>query len=248
VSGQEQRWADGAVAAAVHALEPLADRDRAGPMARYLRGQFPFLGIGRPALDAALRACWHGLPVPTPPDLAAAAEALWALPHREYQYAAIALLQRLLRPRTGLLAVPGLLAASALGPGDVAPGDGLVERLITNRPWWDTVDALRKAAVGPLVAANPAFVAVTDRWIEADDRWLVRSAIIHQLGYRERTDAERLFAYCTRRAADREFFVAKAIGWALRTHARTDPDGVRTFVAARPELTPLARREALKHL
>jgi len=76
----------------------------------------------------------------------------------------------------------------------------------------------------------------------------VRSALIHQLGYGERTDADLLFTFCARRAADREFFVAKAVGWALRTYARVAPDAVRAFVEGHPELTKLARREALKHL
>jgi 3-methyladenine DNA glycosylase AlkD len=234
-------WPGSAVAAAVGALEPLADPQRAAPMAAYLRGQFPFLGIGTPARTAALRSAWTALPTPSAGELGAAAEALWALPQREYQYAACDLLGRFLRPSTGLTAAAELLEGSG------ATG-GVVERLITTRSWWDSVDSLRSVAVGPLVAANPRLVAVPDRWIEADDRWLVRSAIVHQLGYHERTDAARLFAYCARRAADREFFIAKAVGWALRTYARTAPDAVRAFVTGHPQLSPLARREALKHL
>jgi len=244
VSGSDSwsgSWSGSVVAAAVAALEPLADPVRAVPMAAYLRDQFPFLGIGTPARTAALKVAWRSFPVPTAGELAAAAEALWALPQREYRYAACDLLGRFVRPTTGLTSAAGLVAG-ADGRG------GTVERLITTDSWWDTVDALRSVAVGPLVAANPALVAVTDRWIDADDRWLVRSAIIHQLGYRERTDADRLFRYCAHRATDREFFVAKAIGWALRTHARTDPGAVRRFVATHPQLTSLARREALKHL
>ena len=223
-------WPADVVGAAQVALEPLADPGRAAPMARYLRDQFSFLGVGTPQRRAALRGAWRDVPAPpTTRALATAAAALWALPEREYTYAACDLLARW-APR----AEQELLAD--------------VEQLIVADSWWDSVDSLRSAAVGPLVAAHPALVPVTHRWIEADDRWLVRSAIIHQLGYGAATDAERLFAFCARRAADREFFVAKAIGWALRTYARVAPDAVRTFVSACPELTPLARREALKHL
>jgi 3-methyladenine DNA glycosylase AlkD len=231
-------WAPVAVTAARTALEPLADPARAVPMAAYMRDRFPFLGIPSPARRAALRAGWKGLPVPSAAELGAAATALWQLPGREYQYAACDLLERHVARRHGVrdpAALEGLL-------------EGTVEQLITTRSWWDSVDALRSAAVGPLVAAHPGLVPVLERWLESDDHWLVRSAIIHQLGYRERTDATRLFAFCARRAADREFFVAKAVGWALRTYARQAPDDVRAFVAAHPELTPLARREALKHL
>jgi 3-methyladenine DNA glycosylase AlkD len=227
-------WAGDAVAAARAALEPLADPDRAAGMAAYMRHRFPFHGIPSPARKAALRTAWHGLPVPLAAGLATAATALWDLPEREYQYAACDLLDRYAAGRGGV-GDPGLL-------------EGTVERLVTSRSWWDSVDLLRSAAVGPLVAAHPGLVTVLERWIESDDRWLVRSAIISQLGYRERTDAGLLFAFCARRAADREFFVAKAVGWALRTYARVAPDDVRAFVRAHPELTPLARREALKHL
>jgi 3-methyladenine DNA glycosylase AlkD len=232
----DDEWARAVVAATVGALEPLADAERAVPMARYLRDQFRFLGIGMPARTAALRAAWQPLPRPTTAGLALAVEALWALPAREYRYAGCDALTRWLAT-----AGPELLAGRDLTGGPV-------ERLITTDSWWDTVDSLRKAAVGPLVAAHPTLTVVLDRWIESPDRWLARSAIIHQLGYGASTDAERLFDFCARRATDDEFFIAKAIGWALRTYARTAPDAVRAFVAAHPELRPLARREALKHL
>ena len=234
-------WADDVVAATVAVLQPLADPVRAAPMAAYMRDQFPFLGVGTPIRTAAVRRAWHDLPSPSAGDLAAAVTALWALPHREYQYAACDLLQRFGRR-------PGPYQdASLLGPPG-AGATGVIQRLITSRSWWDTVDSLRKVAVGPLVAAHPHLGTVLRTWIEADNRWLVRSALIHQLGYGERTDADLLFTFCARRAADREFFVAKAVGWALRTYARVAPDAVRAFVEGHPELTKLARREALKHL
>jgi 3-methyladenine DNA glycosylase AlkD len=211
-------------------LEALADPVRAEPMAAYLRDQFPFLGIGTPTRRSALRAAWTALPAPTGADLAEAARVLWARPHREFQYAGCDLLGRWIK---------------VAGPDLLVPD---VEYLITHRSWWDSVDSLRSVAVGPLVAAYPELVGVMRRWIDSDDRWLVRSAIIHQLGYGPRTDADLLFDFCARRAKDREFFIAKAVGWALRTYARHAPDDVRAFATAHPELTPLARREALKHL
>lgn len=220
-------------------------------MAAYLRDQFPFLGLGSRQRTTALATAWRDLRVPSAGELARAARDLWTLPQREYQYAACDLLGRFVRHSTGLDAAAHLLAPSATVTtvtNGTAGTAGVVEELITTKSWWDTVDALRKVAVAPLVAASPQLVAVLDGWIGSDDRWLVRSAIIHQLGYHGRTDADRLFAYCALRATDREFFIAKAIGWALRTYARVDPDAVLAFVGAHPELTPLARREALKHL
>jgi 3-methyladenine DNA glycosylase AlkD len=85
-----------------------------------------------------------------------------------------------------------------------------------------------------------------DDWLGADDIWLVRCAILHQLGRKRATDVDRLFAGCLRRADHPDFFVRKAIGWALRDYAWTDPDAVRRFVAAHErELSPPSCREAL---
>jgi 3-methyladenine DNA glycosylase AlkD len=229
-------WPGAAVARAVAAFEPAADPGRAAPMAAYLRDQFRVLGIGSPVRAALLRVAWAGLPDPTPAELGGAVAGLWRLPGREYQYAACDLLGRHLgTTRRAARLDPGFLVTT-------------IRPLLTTVAWWDTVDALRKVAVGPLVQAHPVLVDVMRAWVEDDDRWLVRSAIIHQLGYREATDEVLLFELCTRRASDREFFVAKAIGWALRTHARRRPDAVREFCTSHAELTPLARREALRHV
>ena len=101
--------------------------------------------------------------------------------------------------------------------------------------------------IGPLVLRHPELRPQMDRWSGSTDFWLRRAAIIHQLAYGERTDVERLFQYCARNAQDPEFFVRKAIGWTLRQHAKRDGAAVRAFVVAHPELSPLSRREALKH-
>ena len=103
--------------------------------------------------------------------------------------------------------------------------------MILAKSWWDTVDALASPTVGALVRSAPTLVEVMDEWVERDDIWIARTAIIHQLRFGADTDADRLFAYCLRRSADSEFFIRKAIGWALRQYGRTDPDAVRAFVA-----------------
>ncbi len=229
-------WADEVVLRAMIALEPAADAERAAPMAAYMRDRFPFLGIQAPERTRLLKAAWTDLPDPSPAEVGEAAGQLWRLAGREYQYAACDLLGR------------HLGTTARAGRYDPAFLTDVVQPLLRARSWWDTVDSLRAVAVGPLVAAHPGLVAVMRAWVEDDDPWLVRSAVIHQLGYGERTDEPLMFELCARRAADREFFVAKAIGWALRTHARHRPDAVRRFCAEHPELTPLARREALKHL
>jgi len=98
-----------------------------------------------------------------------------------------------------------------------------------------------------MVTRHGGLVAAMDEWIADDDLWVVRTALLHQLFYKADTDARRLFDYCARQAGHTDFFVRKAIGWALREYAKTDPAAVREFVAATP-LSGLSRREALKNL
>ena len=197
-------------------------------MAHYMKDHFAFFGIATPARRAIQRDVlgpWR----PSQPELVAFADAAWARPERELQYAACDLLTR---------------NASKCSPTLL---DDL-ERWIVHKSWWDSVDALAHS-VGDLVLAHPDLAAVMDRWIDADDFWLARVAILHQLGYKAATDADRLFRYCTRRAGDAEFFIRKAIGWALREYAKTDPDAVVAYVGAHEaELSPLSRREALRRI
>jgi 3-methyladenine DNA glycosylase AlkD len=125
----------------------------------------------------------------------------------------------------------------------------LYRHWIVTGAWWDTTDEIAPKRVGPLLRADPAAVApVLRRWSTDEDRWLRRASVIAQLGSRAATDTGLLAAAIEANAEDRDFFLRKAIGWALRQHARTDPAWVRRFVAEHPGLSPLSRREALRHL
>ena len=125
----------------------------------------------------------------------------------------------------------------------------VVRPLITAKPWWDTVDELAAHVIGPLVATYHGLIATMDDWSGDENMWLVRTAILHQVRYRETTDSERLFRYCAAQAGHRDFFVRKAIGWALREYAKVAPETVRAFVAEHStELSGLSRREALKNV
>lgn len=212
------------------ALEPLADPTRAVAMAAYMKDVAPFLGVTTPDRRGALRTAWRALPAPGPADLRAAVLALWAFPEREYQYAACDLLARYQRT----------LPSHVL----VDP----VQRLLTTKPWWDTVDSLGTAVITPLVSRDSALVDLMWQWWDSGDRWLIRAAIQHQRGLKERTDLGRLFAMCDRYASEREFFIAKAIGWALRDATRWAPAAVQSFVDEHPDLSAVARREALRGL
>jgi 3-methyladenine DNA glycosylase AlkD len=206
-----------------------ADPARAPAMSTYMREQFPFLGIPAPAQKSLSRDVVTGLGRPTEDDLRVVAQECWALPEREYQYFACGFLRRHAR-----------MCSAAFLP--------TARYLITTKSWWDTVDTLAAHLVGPMVARHHELVNAMDEWVLDDDKWLVRAAILHQLGYKEATDARRLFHYCAVRAGHDDFFVRKAIGWALREYAKTAPDEVRTFVHAhQSRLSALSVREALRH-
>ncbi|MFE9405593.1 DNA alkylation repair protein [Streptomyces sp. NPDC006530] len=206
------------------------DPHRAGEMVAYMKGVAPFLGIRSPERRALSRTVLDGLAKPTEADCAAVALRCWALQEREYHYFAVDYLRRY---------VP--VCSSAFLP--------VARHLVVTTSWWDTVDHLAAHVVGPLVAADEELTAVMDRWIDDDDLWLARTALLHQLTYKERTDPDRLFDFCLRRAAHPDFFIRKAIGWSLREYAKSDPGAVRAFVAAESaRLSPLSVREALKNL
>lgn len=209
------------------AFEAERDAGRATAAAAYMRNQFPFLGIRAPRQAAIYREVTAGLPAPGGnAELATVAFACWQLPEREYQHFGITYLQRHVRR-----ASPGFIPT--------------LKHLVTTKSWWDTVDGLATRVAGPLVAAHPELRTVMDSWVESENIWLARVAILHQERYRERTDSELLFAYCLRRAADREFFVRKAVGWALPSYAKVAPDVVAQFLTGHgAALSGLSRHEA----
>ncbi len=224
-------YAEAVQDAVVAAFAPAGDSSRAPGMAAYMRHQFPFLGLAGPAREALGRAVMAELPPLDEASLTSAARACWALTEREYQYFAVRLLRRHVRMLT---------------PRSVP----ILEQLITTKAWWDTVDELAVHVVGFLaVGYRRELRDATDAWIEAEGIWLARTAILHQVRYGDRTDARTLFRYCLCRGHDQEFFIRKAIGWALREYSKTDPVAVRRFVTANTtRLAPLSRREALRLL
>ncbi|MDE2593314.1 MAG: DNA alkylation repair protein [Burkholderiales bacterium] len=207
------------------ALRPLADAERAGPMRAYMKDQFPFLGVATPARRQAVAFLgreWDG-------DILAVAQSLWALPEREYQYVACDLLRQ---------HVQGLMDTDL----------SILYLLILDKSWWDTVDSLA-VTVGALVQQYPRLIAQMDEWIANPNLWIRRVALLHQLAWKSETDQDRLFGYCLRRAGDTDFFIRKAIGWALRQYARENPTAVARFIRSHEnQLSGLSIREAMKHL
>ena len=217
-------------------LHPLLDRLEANanpaeavPMARYMRDQFSFYGIKTPQRRLLVREFLAEQGLPPPDLLKPVVLTLWQRPQRECQYIAVGLLER----GSKRLDIPVV---------------GLLERLIVTKSWWDTVDSLAGGLAGEQFRRFPeARAAALPRWRASDNIWLRRSAILFQLGYKKETDVDLLLAIVEENKASGEFFIQKAIGWALREYSKTKPDLVVDFVE-QTELPPLSRREALKWL
>jgi 3-methyladenine DNA glycosylase AlkD len=222
--------ADSVLARLTEVYPAAGDPVRARETAAYMKDVAPFLGLRTPERRALSRTVLAGLPAPAEADCAAVALRCFALPEREYHYFAVDYLRRYAGR-----------CSSAFLP--------VARTLVTTVPWWDTVDLLAAHVVGALVAADPALAVRMDEWIADDDRWIVRTALLHQLRFKDATDAGRLFSYCLLRSGHPDFFIRKAIGWSLREYAKTDPDAVRAFVAEQSSrLSPLSVREALKNI
>lgn len=207
-------------------LAEAADPARAPGMQAYMKDVAPFLGVSAPDRRRNAREIKRQVPTPCSGEVVEAAESLIRLPHREFHYLAIDL--------SGLFRRQ--IDESATLP--------LAELLITTNPWWDTVDATGSALVTPHVAGHPDAVEEMWRWSRSGDMWLARAAIQHQRGRGASTDVPRLLSMCAEHSADKRFWIAKAIGWALRDLSRTDPESVAGFMAEHPELAGVARREA----
>jgi 3-methyladenine DNA glycosylase AlkD len=211
------------------ALRDVADPERAAGMQAYLKTTEPCLGVRLPEARRLTRAAASAHPPASVVEVVHTAGLLWReAAYREERYAAQV-----------LVGLP------------VARGDlrllPLLEEMITTGAWWDLVDGTAPR-VGELLSADPATMEPVLRgWARSPDRWLRRSAVIAQLGFKERTRTGLLTDVVLANADDPDFFLRKAIGWALRDYAKVAPDWVAAFVRDHP-LSPLSRREATKHL
>ncbi len=215
-------------------LRAAGDPAKAPAMQAYMKSALPYHGVASPQARVVFREVLAAHPLPDRESWLATALTLWdEATHREEWYAAIAVVRdsRYVAYRD----------ARALG---------LYRHLLTTGAWWDVVDDVAIHLVGPLLLEDPESAApVLREWATDDDRWLRRTAVIAQVGAKDRTDLDLLSHAIEANLDDRDFFLRKAIGWALRQHSWTDPDWVRAFVAAHDHrISRLSLREALKHL
>ncbi|MFW6287941.1 MAG: DNA alkylation repair protein [bacterium] len=218
---------DGYIADITQALEEKSNSKYAEKQKDYMKGNFDFIGVKAQPRRKATRVFVRKAERPEYDDIDIVVKKLWKLPEREYQYFAIELIERYKKEFDKDMIL-------------------LFEYMITNKSWWDTVDLIAKKLVGEFFKSYPQlrdeYIA---RWLNSDDMWLQRTCLLFQLGYKENTDSELLFDLVKQLKDEDEFFIKKAIGWALREYSKTDSEKVKKFIQNH-SLSSLSEREGLK--
>ncbi len=206
-------------------LEAAANPEKAIAMSAYLKDQFAFLGIQKPGREALTKDFLkQKKKEPVDWDFV---DACYDKPQREFQYLAVDYV---------------LHMKDRLPPEDIAR----IEALITRRSWWDTVDMFN-IPLGVMSLKYPQVKETLRRWMTSDNLWLRRMSVIFQLHLKDKTDTAFLAEAIENNLKSKEFFINKAIGWALREYSKTDTEWVRAFLASHA-LAPLSVREAGKYL
>jgi 3-methyladenine DNA glycosylase AlkD len=212
-------------------LRAAADPAKAGPMAAYLKTDMPFYGVQKGERIPIYREMKKRFAPATRKEYEEVVLALWGLPHREEKYTAIEYANQ---------------SKKYITPGSLS----LFERLIREGAWWDLVDGVAIHMVGQILLHNREKIRpVMEAWVEDEDMWIRRTALIAHIGHKEETDEAQLFDHCLRRSSEKEFFIRKAIGWTLREYSYTAPSAVKDFlISNRETLSGLSFREGSKQL
>lgn len=204
------------------------DPDISEGQMKYMRNQFAFYGLKAPVWMALAKEIFQTKGIPQGEELKTLVRLCLDEEYRELHYFATEMTQRALKKQ----------AENFID---------FLEELITSKSWWDTVDWQAKLAGEHFLRYPQLIGPITERWMQSGNFWLQRCALIFQLRYKTRTDAELMFDYILRLADSKEFFIQKGAGWALREYSKTNSEAVRSFVESHT-LPPLTRREALKWL
>jgi 3-methyladenine DNA glycosylase AlkD len=213
-------------------LSAAADPAAAAPMQTYMKSKQPYYGVRMPEVRRISKAIFTANLIDDRPSFEATVRALYdEATHREERYAALGLVAHRFYRR---FATPASLP--------------LYEHLIRTGAWWDLVDETAHRVGDVLRAYRGEVTPVIDSWATSDSLWVRRAAIICQVGHKTDTDLGLLTRAIEPNIADRDFFIRKAIGWALREVGYVEPDWVRQFVATHDDLAPLSKREALRRI
>ncbi len=207
----------------------LADDANRVPMEYYMKNKFQFFGIKSVKRKQLLKEVINFNKTEVTENIRDIVLELYKLPQREFHYCGMELIARFLKNKYQIKDIE------------------LIENLLITHSHWDSVDFIAKHVLGNYLLQYPEQTKKTiSHFSSSTNMWLNRSAILFQLGYKGKTNANILFRECKKHSKSKEFFIQKAIGWALREYAKTNPDAVKKFVES-IQLAPLSRKEALKH-
>jgi 3-methyladenine DNA glycosylase AlkD len=205
-----------------------ANAEKAAGAKAYMRNQFGYLGLTAPLRQSISKAYIKSKLLPNYNELEVIVKELWQMPEREYQYFAIDL----------------TFAFKKQWTKDIIK---LFEFILANKSWWDTVDATSNLTGAYFKIFSTQTNKITGQWNRSENIWLQRSSILFQLKYKKDTDRDLLKKYILTLTSSKEFFVQKAIGWALREYSKTNSKWVLEFVKQN-KLAALSEREALKRI
>ncbi|MFW6237891.1 MAG: DNA alkylation repair protein [Halanaerobiales bacterium] len=205
----------------------IADPEKAKKQKQYMKNKFEFFGINAQPRRKAVRKFKREENRPDYQHLEPVIKKLWQLPEREYQYFGTELLERYKRQFDRDIIF-------------------LFEYMITNQSWWDTVDRIAKKLVGVYLQKFPGKrEKCVSSWVDSGNIWLQRTALLFQLDYKKETDPDLLFEIIAESKEIDEFFIQKAIGWALREYSKVEPEQVEDYINSH-QLSSLSTREGIK--
>lgn len=211
-------------------LHQKSNRELAIPMENYMKNNFSFLGIKTEERRAIFKENYEKSKSEIKANFRTIAWELFNKNEREFHQCAIDLLVKEFKKNFILEDIK------------------LIEKLIITNSWWDSVDVVAKYLLGGYLQQFPnETYEVIERFSNSENMWLNRSAIIFQLSYKEKTNFDLLKSECEKHKDSKEFFIQKAIGWALRDYSRFNPNGVSEYVNS-TNLKPLSQREALRNI
>jgi len=212
-------------------LAKVANAEKASEMRKYMKSEMPYRGVPKPERSQLAREIFNLNPLPDRDTWTATILKLWReADFREERYLAVDL--------------SGYKPYLKWQSSELLP---LYEEMIVTGAWWDYVDELAIRRVGPLLRSETgAIKPMMQRWAKDNDNWRQRTAVICQVGSNEETDTDLLAETIKSTMDNKDFFLRKGIGWALREYSKTNPPWVKDFVASHPTLSPLSRREALR--